>query len=293
MGAAFPVWCARVLWVLLPLTAGDALADATTGWETAAARTLAGLAWVAWTAGLLALLAPRPWGLTTLRLVAPALVVGVVAAAADADGTGVLALPHGLLAAVVALSAPVAAAAANALAYGDEVRYPLRVPAPLLALPVPLAVAIADGVIVAGPLLLATGRVVGGIAVIAIGVPVTVALVRSLHALSRRWFVLVPAGMTFVDPLTLAEPTLVRHADIVGVKQVSAGPPPGPGLDLRLGTPWSGIAFGFGAPQPFTRRRGRDRAEVIEADAVVLAVVGARRLARGRAPRAVDTEPGD
>lgn len=285
MRAAIPLWCARAVWVLLPLTGGDALADATAGWSNGPTRTITAITWAAWTLGLLALLAPRPWGLTALRIVAPAIAVGVVMTAAAASGAGRLALPHGLLATALALGAPVAAAAANALAYGDEVRHPLRIPAALLLLPVPLAVAGTTAAIVTGPLLLASDRLgVGAIACV-VGALLAVVLVRSMHALSRRWFVLVPAGITFVDPLTLAEPTLVRHADIAGVKQVAAGPPPGPALDLRLGTPWSGIAVGFTTPQPFSRRRGRNRAEVVEADAVVVSVIGARRLARGRRGR--------
>lgn len=286
MRAAIPVWCARAVWVLLPITGGAALTDATADWTGPTAGTATTIAWTAWALGLLALVAPRPWGLTGLRVLAPALAIGVVLAAGAASGIGRLALPHGVIAAALALSAPVAAAAANALAYGDEVRYPLRVPAPLLALPVPLAAVATSGAVIAGPMLLAAGRPVAGVVAIAVGVPLAVVLMRSLHALSRRWFVLVPAGITFVDPMTLGEPTLVRHADIAGVKQVAAGLPPGPALDLRLGTPWSGVAVGFATPQPFARRRGRKQAELIEADAVVVSVVGARRLAFGRRGRA-------
>lgn len=285
MRAAIPVWCARAAWILLPLTAGAALGDAVSDWADATARTMVVLAWAAWTFGLLALLAPRPWGLTGLRIVAPALVVGMIVGAPDATGVGRFGLPHALLAAFLVLGAPVAAATANALAYGDEVRHPLRIPAPLLLGPVPLAAIGVSIAVTTGPLLVAAGRTPVGFVASIIGGAVAVVLVRSLHALSRRWFVLVPAGITFVDPLTLTEPTLVRHADIVGVKQVPAGPPPGPALDLRLGTPWSAVAIGFTAPQPFTRRRGRDRAEVVEADAVVVSVVGARRLALGRRGR--------
>ena len=173
----------------------------------------------------------------------------------------------------------------RSLAYGEERRYPLRIPVALLALPIPLAALVTAGIAVGGPLFLAAGRTAVGLAVVVIGAPVAAALVRSLHTLSRRWFVLVPAGITFVDPLTLGEPTLVRSADIAGVKAIAAGPPPGPALDLRLGTPYGGVAVGFAAPQPFTRRRGRDQAEILEADAVVVSVVGARRLLEGRSGR--------
>ena len=67
------VWCARLSWALLPLAAGDALADALADWSRAGVVATV-LLWGAWAAGLVALLAPRPWGLTALRVVAPSAV---------------------------------------------------------------------------------------------------------------------------------------------------------------------------------------------------------------------------
>ena len=168
------VWCARAAWVLLPLTAGDAIADATSGWATATARTAVVAAWLGWTLGLLALLAPRPWGLTALRVLTPTAIVGAILAAGSTAGLGTLALPHVLLAAILVLAAPVAHAAANALAYGEERRYPLRIPLALVALPVPLAALVTAGIAVGGPLLLASGRTAVGLAVIVIGAPVEI-----------------------------------------------------------------------------------------------------------------------
>ena len=65
------LWCARLAWAALPVTAGGAIADALDGWPTGPARFATVLLWTAWAAGLLALLALRPWGLTLLRVIAP------------------------------------------------------------------------------------------------------------------------------------------------------------------------------------------------------------------------------
>ena len=142
------LWCARLLWVVLPVSCGAAFADALDGWSSEPAAIAAALLWIAWAGGLLALFAPRPWGLTLLRVVAP---LAVVSAAATFFGAGggvsLLAVGTTFIAAVFALSAPVNEAAGNALAYGDEVRVPLRIPTPLLLGPIPLGLLLLGSVI--------------------------------------------------------------------------------------------------------------------------------------------------
>ena len=167
------------------------------------------------------------------------------------------------------MSAPVAHAAANAMAYGDEVRFPLRVPMSLLFGPVPLAVVLVGAGAAAGPLLIADGRIVVGVVVTALGFPVAFALIRSLHALSRRWLVLVPAGVVVVDPLTLADPVLIRREHIAGLGREPVGYTADDALDLRLGTRAGTIELTLHAPQSFARRRGRHDFELHDA-AVVL-----------------------
>jgi hypothetical protein len=75
------------VWVTLPLTAGSAAADALDGWSTAPQIVAAVLLWAAWAAGLLAVLVPRPIGLTIVRAVAPLFATAalVIAVTADVD----------------------------------------------------------------------------------------------------------------------------------------------------------------------------------------------------------------
>ena len=126
------------------------------------------------------------------------------------------------IAAVLTSGHDIAIAAVNAIAYGDEQRVPLRVPPALFLAPLPLARALVVAGVVAGPLLLADGRIVLGLVALVIGVPWPSVLARALHGLSRRWAVLVPAGFVVVDPMTLADPVLFLRERITGMQAADA-----------------------------------------------------------------------
>ena len=283
----FWLWCTRVVWALLPVTTGTALADATNSWSTAPARCAELMLWLVWAAGLFGLFAPRPWALTLLRIVAPCgFVVVLLSVTSTPAAAAVLALLGSGLAAVAALSAPVALATANALAYGNEQRFGLRVPLPLLLGPLPIAVLLAGLGVATGPLLLADGRVALGAVATIVGIPLAALVVRSLHPLSCRWFVLVPAGIAIADPLTLTEPVLVPRDHISSARRTTSAALADGALDLRLGTLAGGIVLELAEPVEFGRRRGRGNAEVVEPTAVAVAVVRAEAaLAQARTRR--------
>ena len=275
------LWCARLTWALLPVTAGTALGDALDAWSTSPARVAAVLLWMAWSIGLVALLAPRPWGLTALRIVAPAAVLVALLAASSSSVTGAAsAVLACAVAAALALSAPIAQAAGNSAAYGDEVRFPLRIPLALFFGPVPLAVVLIAAGVSVGPLLLADQRYVSGVILTPVGFALAAVLVRSLHALSRRWLVLVPAGLVVVDPFTLADPVLMRREVIGSVARRIAGDPHTEPLDLRLGTAAGTVALSLRAPQSFPRRHGRHDVVLHDADALLVATVRPDELIR-------------
>lgn len=268
------VWCARLSWVLLPLAAGDALADALADWSHAPAVVATALLWCAWAAGLVALLAPRPWGLTLLRVVAPtAIALTVIAIPSTTALSATLAITSTVVAAAFALSAPVAQAAGNALAYGDETRFPLRIPAPLLLGPVPVAVLLVAAGIATGPLLIADDHTVVGVIALVVGFAVAAFLARSVHALSRRWLVLVPAGVVAVDPLILLEPALMLREDVVQVAPTEPGPRLADALDLRLGSTTRSVTILLREPASFGRRRGRTGGVLVGTDVILVAPV--------------------
>jgi hypothetical protein len=109
-----------------------------------------------------------------------------------------------------------------------------------------------------GPLLLADGRVVVGVVALVVGLPVAALSARSLHSLSGRWIVLVPAGLVIVDTLTLPDPVLFLRERIRALQPVERGDPLTPGmLDVRLGARGGSVAMRLDAPVEFLQvRRG-------------------------------------
>lgn len=214
-------WALRAAWGMLPFTVGPAVAKALDG-RAGAVRTTASVgAWVGWAIVLVAVLVAHPVSLTLVRVGAPSLLGAAVAAAATGRAT-ILPLGTAVLVVALAFLPETGMLFANGPAYPNERRYPLRPPGPLLIGPLELAWALAVGPSVVGALLLATRQWVAGGVVVGLGAPVTVVLLRSLHGLSRRWLVFVPAGIVLHDPLSLADPVLFPRAVIASLRPAPA-----------------------------------------------------------------------
>jgi hypothetical protein len=270
------------VWVTLPLTAGSAAADALDGWSAAPQLVAAVLLWGAWAAGLLAVIVPRPVGLTVVRAVAPLFVTAaiVVAFAADVETTAAVAAIVGTLAASVLASRPaVAFAAVNSVSYGDESRYPLHLPPALFLGPLPLARLALGAAIATGPLLLADEHWVLGALALIVGAPLAVVLSRILHGLSERFVVLVPAGFVVVDPFTLSDPVLCVRERIVSLRAAGPAPAPRPDLlDLRLGATVGTVAVTLDEGAELFRT-GRTRRTTVTTRASELWIAPLRRRA--------------
>ncbi len=256
------IWFLRFTWITLPFTAAPAISEAVTDWSDATRVVVAVLLWSAWSLGLVAVLAPRPLALTTIRTLAPLfVVVSALAALHAAVGLAVLALVATIVNAALAASPLVALACAAGTAYGTELRHPLKVPPALLMAPVPLAVLLVGVGVAAGPLLIADESFVLGAIALPVGLVLAGVLARSLHTLSRRWAILVPAGLVVVDPMTLADPVLFTREDTKLLELAPRVPPPEPeAVDLRLGAVLTSVAIEATEPIPIARalsnRRG-------------------------------------
>jgi hypothetical protein len=283
------LWLLRVAWVTLPLTAGPAASTTIASWSDAPRVAAAVLLWLAWATGLLATLAPRPQTLTALRVIAPSFVVTTLLAAIDGSASTVAIV--GALVATAVCSAlasghDIASAAANALAYGDEQRFPLRVPPALFLGPLPLARLLVAAAVVTPVLLLADGDIVLGLLTLAIGVGIVFLLSRSLESLSRRWAVLVPAGFVVVDPLTLADPVLFLREHIRHVAPQIAAAAPAGALDLRLGASAGTVSIGFDEEIDLVRAsRGRRGGDTVSTSEIEVAVARRDELLRVAASR--------
>lgn len=228
----FP-WLLRAWWAALPFTAGPALAAALDP-ASGPVRTTASVGlWAGWTLGLAATVVPHPVGLTAVRTLAPAALAAVLASTSG-HGADVLAAAWTAVMVAIAFAPDTALFCVNGPAYPNERRLLLRPPAPLLVGPVPLAWAAAATGIGAGPLLLAARQWVWGAVAVAAGFPAASVLLRSLHVLSKRWIVFVPAGLVLVDPLGLTDSILLRRQT---VRALGPAPADAVGLDLTQRAP--------------------------------------------------------
>ncbi len=215
-------WSLRLLWIVLPITTGSALASALDDRSTAAQRSISVSAWVLWGVIVVALALPRPATLTLVRFGVPGAVPLAAWAVLDADQdvAGLLGLVLTVVAAVLALTAYVADDFVNGASYGDERRFSLRAPGTLVAGPIPVVWSFGVAGVAAGPLVAAgsdgdTAGLLLAACVGIVGLGVGALALRSLHALNTRLIVFVPAGMTLVDPLALAEAVLFATNRVV------------------------------------------------------------------------------
>lgn len=230
------LWPLRVLWLALPLLAGPGVRQMLDGRSTSVATVAEVGLWAMWFAGLVAVLAPSTVGLTVLRLVAPSLAASAIygtAALGDWTPATVGAIAATGVALLVVMLPQTGDPMVNGSSYGPERRLALRPPAALLFGPMQLTWLIMFGSTAAGALLLAAQQYLLGAPLLLLGLAASWRGARSLHQLSRRWIVFVPAGFVIHDYWSLAESVLIRRQDIA-----SLGPVPldkGELLDLSGG----------------------------------------------------------
>lgn len=286
-------WVVRALWLSLPFTAGPGFAAALDS-RSAAVQTLGSIGlWVGWGVAMVAVCAPLPVALTAFRFVAPgaaaAAVNMTVAGSAPAD-SGLLAVTFTVLCVAWASTSAFAEWFVNGPAYPNERRYLLRAPGTALGGLVAVWITwdVAAGGLTLGPLLLAVRQwVLGGIVTV-VGVPVAVVALRSLHNLSRRWVVFVPAGVVLHDPITLRDPVLFVRRSIESMRPFAGGGGGGGGVaDLRQRAPGPAVELRLHEPAPLTLMRfGQRLGDQVEASAVVFVPSRAAAvLAEGRTRR--------
>jgi hypothetical protein len=250
--SSLPVWFLRGSWVVL-LAAIPAFTGALDGRSRAVQVVVAAGLWLAWAAGFVATLVPSPASLTVVRILAPGAPVAAVAGAvAGADAlAAVVAIAVGVLVLIIAFTAEVGQAFVQASAYGDEARFVLRPPGPLVAGPLELAWLVLAAS-AAGPLLLAARAWVAGTILTVVGLAIAVSLVRRFHRLSLRWFVFVPAGVVVRDPLELSDTAMFRRGAVAAVRLAPittaatdlTGKALGPAVEVTLTTPTNVMVAG-------------------------------------------------
>ena len=264
------LWLIRAAWLALPFTLSDQLDAATAGSSPAMRWAVSIMFWALWVAALGSSLVPLPSTLTVLRMVAPmAPVAALVTMAFETPGvTGWLGLAVGLACAVLVMAAPVGDWFVDGASYGDERRFALKAPASLLVGPLEAMWLLAAIPLPAGVLLLADRRWVPGAVVVLLGLLSTPWGFFACRQLARRWAVFVPAGITLVDEMALAQPVLFPASSIARLGPARQGTE---ALDLTVGAPGLVLQLTLGEPVELVpSARGDEITEATAVDAVLI-----------------------
>lgn len=217
------LWLLRALWVGLAVTVTAAISNAAEDAGGAAGIVPSGVWFLALALVAVNLVVVSPIGLTLVRVITPATVpVAVVALLHDDGGAALVAIVLGAVATAVAFTSEVGEAMVQGSAYGDERRFPLRAPAAMLPLMLAAWVlwcaAVLGAVVAAGH-----ERWFVAVAVAVVAIAATWLFGRALHRLSRRWLVLVPAGVVLHDHVLLGETLMVQRSNVAGAALALSG----------------------------------------------------------------------
>lgn len=210
---------ALAVWVIQPFTLGPLLGDALDPARTPFRSLASWGLWIIWLVVLVAMALPRPLTLTVVRLGVPAAIPAAVWAALESDSTSlrVAGLVSAVAATLIVMSPAIADLFIDGGSYGEERRFALRPPGPvLIGVVVPAAIVAVAGIVV-GPLLLADERWIAGAIAVVVGFPLAAAAIRALHQLARRFVVFVPRGLVVHDLTVMREPVLFPTREIFGL----------------------------------------------------------------------------
>ncbi len=211
-------WITRIAWMLAALLPNSLMTDLDQSSDIVN-LVLDVQGWATWAFVLVALWVPHPIALTAARMLAPLtmLLMAMRLGGTEWNPLPIVATLSAIVACVLMFTAEFGTDQAQAGAFGNERRFLLRLPAPLV-LPT-----------VIGWLLFASALIVAPLVVVSnewpIAVPVAVvALVvlwftpQRLHQLSKRWLVRVPAGWVVHDAVLLGDNILVRSHELQSMK---------------------------------------------------------------------------
>ena len=199
------LWVARAVWTLVGLLAP--WADAADGRSSALVVTTNAWGWILWGSVLLALLVPSTVSLTAVRALSP---LAILVALVSGDGASMAAAAAAV---AVLWHRDISDALVQGSAYGAETRFCLRTPLVHVLAAVPAWSAWVGG-IVGGSLLVAAGNPAVGAGLLVAGALLSRTVPQRLHRFSRRWLVLVPAGIVVHDHVVLAETVMVRRSNL-------------------------------------------------------------------------------
>ena len=216
-------WLVRVLWLVAALLPNN-LTDTMSSHSQILRTTMSIELWVLWALVALATWLHHPISLTTARCIVPVVVAHLLVGLPDSSlGVGnVIGAACALVALVLTYTSNYGSIHVQAGAYGDERRFLLRVPAPIV-MPLVLGWGVMMVVVCITPLMLASEQyVIGGVGIL-LSLGLLWQLPVRLHRLSRRWLVKVPAGWVVHDDVVLSENLLIKTHDVVSMSLALEG----------------------------------------------------------------------
>ena len=177
------------------------------------------LAWAVWGVVVIASYISHPITLTVLRIGTPVVASFMifVAVTQGFSGSQIISAAVSVAVLLLSFSAEIGAIYVQASAYGDEKRFALRPPVVLVA-PILLSALVADLSILGLPMLVAAKNwSVAAVALIGFFVSGKY-LLPSIHLLSRRWLVFVPAGIVVHDEVVLSINLMIRKQELLQIK---------------------------------------------------------------------------
>jgi general stress protein CsbA len=195
-------WPVRVLWI--------AFALAPNGFGV--------VAWILWAVVAIGTWIHHPISLTTVRCLAPIVVFysAMYALSESFNSLNIAVVTCGIISLMLMFTADYGSAHVQAGAYGNERRFLLRIPAPVV-LPTLITWALFATVLVVLESAVQSENYVLGIPLLLALIAMSWKFAPQMHRLSKRWLVRVPAGWVVHDDLLLAENLLVRSHNLVAI----------------------------------------------------------------------------
>jgi len=232
------VWVTRVAWIVVAAVGGAAIGEALDGRSRAVQLTGTIGAWAGWSVGAAALAVAGVATLTLARTVVPGSLVvagAALAGGADAGSAIQLVVPAAIATALVG-SAELGRVYIQASAYGDEQRFGLRPPIGYSLASAASWLVTATALVVAPVAWAAAAWLPAAAATMLAGLGLFLLPIR-WHQLSRRWFVVVPAGVVVHDPVVLNDTLMMPSRTVASVSLDEQGAASQTAADLTGPTP--------------------------------------------------------
>jgi hypothetical protein len=176
------------------------------------------VAWILWALVAIATWIHHPISLTTARCLAPIVVFCSIAYALtqSLSSANIAVSTCGIISLMLMFTAEYGSAHVQAGAYGNERRFLLRIPAPVV-LPTLITWALFATVVVALVNAAQSENYLLGVPLLLAIVALSWKFAPQMHRLSKRWLVRVPAGWVVHDDLMLAENLLIRSHNLTAM----------------------------------------------------------------------------